>query len=227
MKISGKIDGNMRIVSIALLFLSSANAALADPTGNYGITGTNPNDGKKYVGDVSVKRNGSTYSVIWNIGGGTFIGTGIETDNQFTVAYESNGGPGIAVYTRRSDGSYIGNWSVAGYTQKATEEWQPAKQYTLTGIAPGGSSKYSGNVAVVQFGDTYRVVRMISGKEYVGIGLGSDNTLNIGFTCGKATTVAHFIKQPDGSYKGNLAGGGDTQIGTEQWLPANDAARKY
>jgi hypothetical protein len=100
-------------------------AALADPVGRYWIQGTNPGDGRTYSGEVAVTKTGDTYRVVWIIAGQTYTGTGIGSDNFLAVSYRSGNETGLALYGRRSDGSWHGIWTYAGGRQVGTDRWTP------------------------------------------------------------------------------------------------------
>lgn len=131
----------MRTILFALLAaLMMAASAQADPSGKYSVSGTNPDDGKKYTGTVEVTRTGETYSVVWRIGNDVFNGTAIAgyievgnyvagaatvDDTILSVAYSSGNSYGLAVYVQQSDGAWEGVWTYGGGTKVATELWLP------------------------------------------------------------------------------------------------------
>jgi hypothetical protein len=101
-------------------------AALADPVGQYGVTGTNPgNSGSPYSGTVSVQRSGDTYQVTWVIAGTRFVGTGIGSKDFLAVSYRSKNLNGLALYAGQQDGSWQGIWTYDGGTTIGTEKWMP------------------------------------------------------------------------------------------------------
>ena len=102
-----------------------STAALADPVGRYTIRGTNPGSGSTYSGEVAVTKTGDTYRVVWNVGGQTYTGTGIGSDNFLAVSYRSGNETGLALYGRKSDGSWQGVWTYAGGNQIGTDLWTP------------------------------------------------------------------------------------------------------
>jgi hypothetical protein len=105
--------------------LASA-AALAEPVGQYEVSGTNPgNTSSTYHGTVAVQRTGDTYQVVWVIGGARFTGTGIGNSNFLAVSYRSRNLNGLALYAGQQDGSWQGIWTTDGGTAIGTERWQP------------------------------------------------------------------------------------------------------
>jgi hypothetical protein len=117
----------MRLVATAVAALCLANAAaLADPVGQYGVTGTNPgNTGSAYSGTVAVQRTGDTYQVTWLIGGTRFVGTGIGSQDFLAVSYRSKNLNGLALYAGQPDGSWQGIWTYDGGSTIGTEKWMP------------------------------------------------------------------------------------------------------
>lgn len=116
--------------------------AIAGPEGVYNVEGSNPGNGDRYRGTVSVTRTGQTYAVVWNIGGTEFIGTGLgsanvkgtstmgpasDQDTAISISYVSDGSFGLAYYVEQSNGQWKGIWTYGGSTQIGTEIWTPRK----------------------------------------------------------------------------------------------------
>ena len=59
---------------------------------------------------MTVERTGDTYRVTWDIGGQTFVGTGIGSDNGFAVSYRSGSQTGLAIYGANGD-NWEGVWT--------------------------------------------------------------------------------------------------------------------
>lgn len=132
----------MRLMSaaLALLAILTCSSALADPTGNYDVLGTNPDKSGEYTGTVNVTRNGDTYKVVWTIGDSQTVGVGIgghmlgdvyrmgpasEEDTVLSVAYSSGDTVGTALYHEDPDGTWRGAWAYDGAERSATENWTP------------------------------------------------------------------------------------------------------
>jgi hypothetical protein len=95
-------------VAIAAIVLSATAALAADPVGTYMVRRTYPGGGN-YSGSAVVERTGNTYRVTWNIGGQTFVGTGVANDEGF-AAYRAGSQPALALYGPKSihwEGSWI------------------------------------------------------------------------------------------------------------------------
>lgn len=120
---------------VAMLAVSAANA---DPVGKYSISGTNPEDGKKYTGTVEVARVGETYTVVWTIGKDVINGTAIagyirdgnyvagsatDDDTVLSVAYGSGNSHGVAIYIQQNDDVWEGVWAYSGSGKVTTELW--------------------------------------------------------------------------------------------------------
>ena len=106
----------------ALFVLSTVLAAAGSPEGRYRVIGSNPGNGAKYSGTVSVERTGDTYRVTWVIAGQTYTGTGIGTGQGFAVAYRSGSQTGIAYYVPRGN-DWDGTWTYTGGRQVGGETW--------------------------------------------------------------------------------------------------------
>ena len=117
----------MRHLYIALVFvglLGSTTAFAADPAGRYQVEGGNPGNSGAYHGVVTVQKTGQTYRVIWVIGSTRFVGTGIGTNDFFSVAYAAPGkGFGLALY-RPNGSDWAGVWTLAGGQTVGWETWK-------------------------------------------------------------------------------------------------------
>ena len=114
-----------KLVAAAAATLAFAGAAMADPVGHYVVRGTNPGSARPYIGVVVVEKTGDTYRVQWIIGGDTYTGTGIGSDDFLAVAYGAGNQIGLALYNRRSNGVWDGVWTINGGRQIGTDVWTP------------------------------------------------------------------------------------------------------
>lgn len=108
------------VATCIILALTSATA-LANPVGNYDVSGSNP-DGSAYSGSVTVQKNGDTYTVTWSVGDKRYNGTGIGNDEFIAVSYESSGETGLALYSAEKE-NWKGIWSYAGGSRLGKELW--------------------------------------------------------------------------------------------------------
>jgi len=126
-------------VILACTLIAAPGLALADPTGNYNVTGRNVDTGNTYHGTVEVSRLGPTYKVVWNIAGKQSVGTALgshfendttiatgpatEKDAGLSVGYINNNSFGIGTYYLRRDGSWEGVWTYGGSQHITSETW--------------------------------------------------------------------------------------------------------
>jgi hypothetical protein len=123
-----------------LLILAFPVSAWAGPEGEYLAEGTDPGNGAAYSGTVSIARNGDTYTVVWNIGGTEYVGTGLgatsangtttmgpanDSDTAIAVSYITAGSFGLAIYAQQPDGTWNGIWTYGGSTSIGSEVWTP------------------------------------------------------------------------------------------------------
>lgn len=104
-----------------------AATARADPSGNYRVQGTGPDDAS-YVGQATVARQGDLYLVRWQVGDDSYQGTGLVQGTAFGVVWTAEDGssPGIALYTIAPGGGLSGVWATHGQPGVGTEVWTPA-----------------------------------------------------------------------------------------------------
>jgi hypothetical protein len=116
----------MRVAATATaVFLAWTSAAMADATGRYTMSGTNPGNDTRYSGTVSVERTGKTFRVTWSIGGSRYVGTGIGDDKFLAVTYRSGNDMGLALYGHEGNGVWVGIWTYADGTEIGGERWEP------------------------------------------------------------------------------------------------------
>lgn len=116
-------------------------SAMAGPEGTYTVEGNSPGSGAPYEGTVTVERTGETYQVVWEIGGTTFVGSGLgaapakggtimgpadDADYVLAVGYVSKPANfGLAYYVEQADGTWKGIWTYGGSDKIGTEIWHP------------------------------------------------------------------------------------------------------
>ena len=120
--------------------MSFATAAVADPVGVYDAAGNNPGNGPAYEGTVAIERNGATYTVVWDVGGAKFVGTGVgaanvngsitfgdaaKNDTAIAVSYVSGNSFGLALFVEQENGSWKGIWTFGGSPKIGNEIWTP------------------------------------------------------------------------------------------------------
>lgn len=112
-----------KVVLLAMT-LAAHPVAAAEFAGKYAVKGTDPDGGSDYSGTVTLTRTAeAVYSVVWKIGGDTFVGTGIGGADGLAVGYKSGSNTGIAIYRQEADGVVKGVWTYAGGKKIGEEAW--------------------------------------------------------------------------------------------------------
>ena len=95
-----------------------------EPAGSsYSVVGSNPGGGgARYQGTVTVEPTGETFRVTWDIGGQTFVGTGIGTNRGIAVSYRSGNQTGLAIYAPKGN-DWEGVWTYTGGRTLGGEVW--------------------------------------------------------------------------------------------------------
>ncbi len=124
---------------IAVTFLLPLRA-IAGPEGTYNVEGTNPGGEGGYRGIVRVTQYGQTYSVVWEVGGTKYLGTGLgaanvkgtptmgpasDQDTAIAISYITKGSFGLTFYVEQDNGQWKGIWTYGGSNQIGTETWTP------------------------------------------------------------------------------------------------------
>ena len=89
------------VATCAAILFGTLTAFAGEPAGRYSVVGSNPGGGARYQGTVTVEPTGETFRVTWDIGGQTFVGTGIGTNRGIAVSYRSGNQTGLAIYAPR------------------------------------------------------------------------------------------------------------------------------
>ncbi|MFN3892908.1 MAG: hypothetical protein ACK4MV_21130 [Beijerinckiaceae bacterium] len=121
-----------RMTCAGFIGLSLALAAPASAIeGWYLVEGKNPGQPQSYKGEAQIKQTGRTYTIVWKIGEGAQIGTGILIDNVLSVVFTAPGPnrPGLAVFVVADDKIASGVWTSLGSQTVAEETWSPADRH--------------------------------------------------------------------------------------------------
>ncbi len=92
----------------------------------------------------------------------------------------------------------------------------PEGTYELSGINPGGQSKYSGTVVVERTGDTFQVTWTVNGQQIIGTGIGKSDYLAVSYRSGNTIGLAIYTQSSDG-WIGIWAPAGARELGSETW----------
>jgi hypothetical protein len=106
--------------------LNFSTGALALDEGTYRVEGHGPGAEEAYTGEAQLKRTGDTYTVVWRIGEGRHVGTGILTDNVFSVFFqplERGAAAGVASFRVVGNKVADGTWTVLGSQVVGVERW--------------------------------------------------------------------------------------------------------
>ena len=115
----------MRIGLALAALIASALPALAIE-GRYKVEGRNPGQPQTYRGEAVIRKSGDTYSIVWQIGSGRQIGTGILTGSVLSVVFQAAAAPGsggVASFQVVDDKVAAGRWAVTGGQAVGTETW--------------------------------------------------------------------------------------------------------
>ncbi len=109
-------------VACAAVVFSTLVAFAGEPEGNYRVVGSNPGGGSRYSGTVMVEKTGQTYRVTWDIGGQTYVGTGIGSSEGLAVSYRSGNQTGLAIYGAKGN-DWEGVWAFTNGRTVGGEAW--------------------------------------------------------------------------------------------------------
>ena len=122
-----KLKFHVLVPLIALIaFGVAANAENIE--GMYRVEGNSPGADHAYKGKAQIKKTGETYTIVWRIGEGGHVGTGILISDVLSVFFQPldrRSAPGVASF-RVLDGKITGGaWTVLGGTVGGRERWVP------------------------------------------------------------------------------------------------------
>ena len=118
-----------RVLVALFAVLTFGVAASAESIeGVYRVEGNAPGADQAYSGRAQVKKTGATYTIVWQIGEGGHVGTGILTSDVLSIFFQPldrRGAPGVASF-RVIEGKITGGtWSVLGGNVVGDERWVP------------------------------------------------------------------------------------------------------
>ncbi|WP_433555793.1 toll/interleukin-1 receptor domain-containing protein [Pseudonocardia xinjiangensis] len=96
---------------------SPGSVSASDLQGKFRVAGVDPT-GRKYSGDVSVARNGETYTLEWTVGTRSYRGTGILTGDVIAVGWGI--ATGVGRY-RVTPSGLVGTWAHPGGSNLGAE----------------------------------------------------------------------------------------------------------
>jgi hypothetical protein len=122
-------DWKRRVLVALIALLPFGAAARAESIeGMYRVEGNAPGADQAYRGKAQVKKTGATYTIVWQIGEGGHVGTGILTSDVLSIFFQPldrRGAPGVASF-RVIEGKITGGtWSVLGGNVVGDERWVP------------------------------------------------------------------------------------------------------
>jgi len=211
--------------------------------GSYDIKGINPN-GAKYKGKLTIRKVIDAYEVKWQVGEGSYDGTGLVDGDILSVAFANDDRTmfGIVVYKISTKEWLNGVWVIHPDNKTGTEicyksdvtpptenyklisPSQPVEgTYKISGTSPAVEStiKYSGTVSVIKKGKVYDVNWSIGEAEnYIGVGLANNDLFAVAYAAPQPPGfgIVTYTIEADGKLTGrwtaHKAGG---VLGTEVW----------
>lgn len=110
--------------AIVIALAGMASPALADPSGNYDISGVNP-DGTAYTASVLVAKLGDAFTLTYTLSDGSKVsGTAIGDDDVLAIGYAEKDDNGVSLMFQEN-GVWQGVWTYIGAKTLGTEEWTP------------------------------------------------------------------------------------------------------
>jgi hypothetical protein len=105
-----------------IILLANVVVAHADPSGQYNVTGTNP-DGSEYEASVLVSKIGENFSIVYTLSDDTKVqGTAIGDDDLLAIGYSEGSDIGVVLMVRDGD-TWKGPWSYLGSDKMGAETW--------------------------------------------------------------------------------------------------------
>lgn len=89
--------------------------------GTYDIAGTNAGSNSPYKGKLTIKKSGTVYSLVWQVGNSTYNGVGILDGNTLAVGWGFGAAFGVVGYHINGN-SAKGIWAMGGGNATGTED---------------------------------------------------------------------------------------------------------
>lgn len=100
------------VLVLSVLCALPSGALADDLDGTYDARGVNALDGTSYSGTVTITRTGDVYEVTWDVGGSSYLGTGVRVDDVLSVGYtdQERSWFGVVGYRIGKGGRLVGTW---------------------------------------------------------------------------------------------------------------------
>lgn len=213
-----------------------------DITGSYDIVGTNL-QGQMYEGTLNIQPSGTVYQLSWETNAGNYTGTAILYDTTLAVTYGQAGLCNVVAYKIQNDGTLDGLWVEQGQTVLAREVAEPSGEVTsddVTGsyiarapdlverlpdldVPPEMATQIvaGGELTIEQSGDTYQFVWDVGQGDVTGTGIRQNDILSAVFGAPGRCGLVVYDVEADGVLDGVWTPQGQSNIGTEQAVPAD------
>jgi hypothetical protein len=192
------------------------------------VESTLPNGQVAYNGIINVKRNGSAFSLDWDITDGRYVGIGIPNDTHLYVSCgEQRAGLGIALFHVRSDTEVSIQWSTpelqgaiggGAFTSQFNGAFKG--EHELTQYFPDGALHGSWEVRIEKTGGIFEIIwRKGEAIHFRGLGLEMSNGLAVSwYPDVRQLAFLDYVLDPEDSdcMSGTWALGGFTSLGTEK-----------
>lgn len=209
---------------------ASSNSTSTAPTttkniaGNYEISGTNVDGQGGYKGYLTITERGEVYQFSWDVGGKSYDGVAVQTDNSVAVSYTEGTdgkGCGVVLYKINSDGSldgkagYWGNNNSENEKATRTKGTDLAGEYEVKGTNPDGK-EYKNQLSITPSGPGF-IFKWTGASSLEGVGIKQGNFVTAGFGGKQCAFVSYEVKS-DGSLDGRWGGLGISTFGSEKAL---------
>lgn len=200
---------------------ASAPGVTPDISGSYTVKGTNP-DGSAYTGSLQVTKRDQVVQLSWKVGGSSYDGVGVQTDDTLGVAFSSGtDGKGCSVvhYKVDQNGALLGRWGQWGANASGTESIARSGgaatldgTYDVTGTRLDGKS-YKGSVTITTQGAGF-LFNWTTPDTSQGFGIRDGSFVSVGIGGEQCGFVSYKVK-PDGTLDGKWSSFKSRAVGTE------------
>jgi hypothetical protein len=192
------------------------------------VESTLPNGQFAYTGIINVKRNGSAFSLDWDITAGRYVGIGISNNSHLYVSCgEQRAGLGVAIFQVRSGGEVSIQWSTpelqgaiggGAFTSQFNGAFEG--EHELAQYFPDEALHGSWTVRIEKTGSIFEIIwRKGEAIHFSGLGLETADGLAVSwYPDVRQLAFLDYVPDPEDSdcMSGTWALGGFTSLGTEK-----------
>ncbi|MFT4033083.1 MAG: hypothetical protein QM669_11740 [Siphonobacter sp.] len=210
----------MKCLALLILFVSTCLSSWAQ-AGEWTISPAKNPDGTTYSGNVSIKKQGDTYTIHWKTSKGNPEGIGVLNNNILYAGYSPEPSYGVTVYDVK-DGNLVGI-RTTNTGQSGSEGVAGANRlvgtYDVKGQTANGTT-YTGSITIARNGSVFNCTWEVGSDTYEGVGILEGRKFIASWAKGSGAGLMIYRFEPNAAM-GTWAVQGNNKWGYENLVRSN------